>query len=172
MTKTVELQPSWKRWFWSYLFGILLIPLLGLGLLLLWRAQKKKKQILYEVTNQQIKSRDRNYSQSVDLVNITSVDVEQNWIDQKLGIGDLLLKTDTRRVVILGQEEPHKLMGMIAQAVEAERKRVEQYNKKDPDPVDPPQPGTIDKIDYLTGLWQQGLITNEEFEKEKKHFEK
>jgi hypothetical protein len=29
----------------------------------------------------------------------------------------------------------------------------------------------MDKINYLTGLWQQGLISEEDYKKECKHFE-
>jgi hypothetical protein len=29
----------------------------------------------------------------------------------------------------------------------------------------------MERMDYLTGLWQQGLVSDDDFEKEKKHFE-
>ncbi len=172
MSKSIELTPSWKRWFWGYFFWILLVPLFGIGLFVLWKVHTKKNSVIYEVSNHQIKSVDKKMSQSIDLANVTSIDVEQNWLDQKLGIGDLLLTTDSRELRILGQTEPNELSNMIAQAVQAERKRVKDLNKVKPKQVEHPTPGTLDRMDYLTGLWQQGLITNEEFEEERKHFEK
>lgn len=172
MAQSIELTPSWKRWFWGYFFGTLLIPLFGIGFFVLWKVHTKKKSIVYEVTNRQIKSVDEKLSQSIDLANVTTIDVEQNWLDQKLGIGDLLLSTESRTLRILGQAEPNELSDMIAHAVQAERQRVKEQNKVKPKPVDHPTPGSLDRIDYLTGLWQQGLITNEEFEEERKHFEK
>jgi hypothetical protein len=59
---------------------------------------------------------------------------------------------------------------MILKAAEAERYRVEQQAKNK---REQPQtsPGSLDKLDYLTGLWQQGLLSNEDFKREKKHFE-
>lgn len=172
MLQSIELTPSWKRWFWGYFFGILLVPFFGIGLFVLWKVHTKKNSFIYEVTNRQIKSVDDKLSKSIDLANVTSIDVEQNWLDQKLGIGDLLLTTESRTLRILGQADPNELSNMIAQAVQAERKRIKELNKVKPQPTEHPAPGSLDRMDYLTGLWQQGLITNEEFEEERKHFEK
>jgi len=172
MSQSIELTPHWKRWFWGYFFGILLIPLFGIGLIVLWNIHSKKNSVSYEVTNRQIKSLGKKLTSSIDLCNVKSIDIEQNWLDQRLGVGDLLLTTESRTLKILGQPDPGELSNMIAHAVQAERKRVKDLEKIKPEPKEHPTPGSMDRVDYLTGLWQQGLITNEEFEKEKKHFEK
>jgi hypothetical protein len=70
----------------------------------------------------------------------------------------------------MGLENPAELSGMILKAAKAERKRLEQQKiqqNKQPEF----SPGSIERLNYLTGLWQQGLITDEEFEKERKHFD-
>ena len=169
-TKSITLLPDWKRWFWGYFFGVVLIPLFGIGLFVLWNIHSKRKAISYEVTDRQIKATGKEYSQTVDLANITQIDVEQNWLEQKMGIGDLRITTESREIQILGQNDPKELSEMIGHAVKAERKRIEELNKVETKAEEAPNPGTMDRMDYLTGLWQQGLITNEEFEKEKKHF--
>lgn len=172
MTKSIELRPDWKRWFWGYFFGILLIPLAGIGIFVLWKVHKKKNSYIYEVTDQQIRATGENISQTVDLANIKTLDVEQNWFDKKFNLGDIALITELRTIKLLGQTNPQVLAETITTAIHAERKRIEELNRVKEKPVEHPPPGTIDKLDYLTGLWQQGLISNEDFEKEKQNFEK
>lgn len=167
----MELYPDWKRWFWGYFFGILLIPLIGIGLFVLYKVHKKKKSYRYIITNRQITSVSEKLSASVDLVNIKTLDVEQNWFDKKFGIGDITLVTGSRSVELPGLKNPESISDTISKAVFAEKKRIEELNKVEDDPIDPPPPGTLDKLDYLTGLWQQGLLSDEDFKNEKKNFE-
>ena len=172
MSKSIELKPSWKRWFWGYFFGVLLIPLFGIGIGVLWVVHSKRKNISYTVTDRQIEHRDQKISRKIDLANIKTLDVEQNWLDKKFSIGDLTLSTETRKITLKGQPNPENLSDMISAAVRAERKRIEELNRANETPEEePPSPGTLDKLDYLTGLWQQGLLSDEDFKKEKKHFE-
>lgn len=171
MSQSTELRPVWKRWFWWYLFGVLLIPVFGLGLVLIYRTYHKNKFTLYRVTNRNIKSIDREFSESIDIANITSVEVHQPAYLKFLKVGDVILKTESRSVTIKGQENPHRLVEMMEHAVKAELKRLEELNKIKERPEPRHTPESLDRMDYLTGLWQQGLISNEEFEKERKHFE-
>lgn len=172
MPKSIELKPDWKRWFWGYFFGILLIPVLGIGIAVLWIVHTRRTAISYTVTDRQIEYRDRKISQKIDLANIKTLDIEQNWLDRKFGIGDITLSTETRKITLKGQLNPENLSDMISAAVRAERKRIEELNRVDETPdEEPPPPGTLDKLDYLTGLWQQGLLSDEDFKKEKKYFE-
>lgn len=172
MSKSIELKPDWKRWFWGYVFGGILIPFFGIGLAVLWIVHSRRKHITYRVTDRQIEERDKKISQKIDLANIKTLDVEQNWFDRKFDIGDIKLFTETRSITLLGQPNPGNLSDMISSAITAERRRIENLSRKKEAPKeDPHAPGTLDKLDYLTGLWQQGLLSDEDYKKEKKHFE-
>lgn len=172
MSKSIELKPDWKRWFWGYFFGIILIPFLGIGIAVLWIVHSRRQHINYIVTDRQIEEQTKKLSQKIDLANVKTLDVEQNWFDKKFGIGDIKLSTETRSITLLGQPKPDKLSDMISSAIKAERKRIEDLNQVRKMPKEePPSPGTLDKLDYLTGLWQQGLLSDEDYQKEKKHFE-
>lgn len=172
MSKSIKLTPDWKRWFWGYVFGVLLIPAIGVGLVVLWFVHSRRTSMVYSVTDRQIEYRDKNVSQKIDLANVETLDVEQNWLDKKFGIGDLRLSTATRSITLKGQPNPQKLSDMISAAIRAERKRIEELNKVEEKPEEQQaNPGTLDRLDYLTGLWQQGLLSDEDFEKERKHFE-
>jgi len=171
MSKSIELYPDWKRWFWGYFFGILLIPLFGIGLFVLYRVHKKRRGFRYNITDRQITATGTDLSQTVDLANVKTLDVEQNWFDKRFGIGDVKLHTETRSVTMLGQKDPQSLSDMISKAIFAEKKRIEELKTVEEETIEPPPPGTLDKLDYLTGLWQQGLLSDEDFREEKKKFE-
>ena len=172
MSKSIELKPDWKRSFWGYLLGIILIPVFGIGLAVLWVVHTKRVSTVYTVTDRHIEYVDKNISQKIDLANVSTLDVEQNWLDKKFNLGDLKLSSTDRSITLRGQENPQKLSEMIETAIRAERKRIEDLNKKDTKPKEPESnPGTLDKLDYLTGLWHQGLLSDEDYEKERKHFE-
>lgn len=171
MPKSIELAPDWRHWFWNYAAGILLVPLFGIGIYILWRLTQKKRAIRYLITNEQIKASGPEFTQTIDLVNISDIKVRQRWIDQKFEIGTIKIDTGSRTINIIGQTAPHKLAKMIEQAVEGEKKRLAELAKVKPKEEEKAPPGTLDRLDYLTGLWQQGLLSDEDFKKEKKHFE-
>lgn len=170
-SKSISLTTSWKNHLPGYALSILLIPVFGIGLLGLYWVRKRQTRTSYRVTDTRISSRDDQYQRNIDLINIEQVEVHQNWLQEKLQIGDLELQTSASSMTLWGMEDPYQLKGLLEKAV-AEQKKQEQSKKK-PEVREPEyDPGSMEKIDYLTGLWQQGLISDEDFKKERKHFEK
>lgn len=169
-TKSYKLEPSWKHYVIGYLLSILTIPLAGIGLISLYFVRKKHRSRKYIITDTQISSADSKYQRNVDLVNIEDIELEQSWWQRKLGIGNLILKTSASEMTLSGIEDPANLKNILQNAIEAELRR--RKEKKKTKPKEPKySPGSMDKMEYLTGLWQQGLISDEDFEKERKHFE-
>lgn len=168
--KSFELQPSWKQFFWAYTLSILAIPLFGIGLIAFYYTRKKHRQIIYKISDLHITRIDDRYEHKVDLVDITNIETRQSWLQKKLHISDLVLQTSASKMVLGGLQEPGRLKNILEQAIEAEKERREQQQKtKDREPDY--KPGSMDKINYLTGLWQQGLISEEDYKKECKYFE-
>jgi hypothetical protein len=168
--KIITLGISWKNHFLGYALSVLFIPLFGIGLLGLYWVYKRQKRITYRVSDTQISSRDSQYQRNVDLVNIEKVEVHQNWLQEKLNVGDLNLHTSATSMTLYGMENPYNLKGLLERAI-AEQKKLQQQQEQTKAHETDAKPGTKDRMDYLTGLWQQGLVSNEEFEKERKHFE-
>ncbi len=168
--KSITLTPSHKSLFWWYLLGIFLIPLFGVGIYLIYRFYSAHNAISYRITDHSITAKDSKFEQKMDLVNIQNVDISQKWIDKKFGLGLVTIRSDSNSIDLLGMENPENLANTIMSAAKAERKRLAELNKKS-EPATPSKPGRDDRIDYLTGLWQQGLISEEDYEKERKHFE-
>ncbi|MGK7370063.1 MAG: hypothetical protein ACNS64_07590 [Candidatus Halalkalibacterium sp. M3_1C_030] len=168
--KSYTLTPSWKHYFTGYLLSILTIPVAGIGLIALYFVRKKHKNKKYIITDTQISSADSKYHRNVDLMNIENVEIDQGCLQQKLGIGNLILETSASEMKIEGIEDPENLKEILEKAIYAEFQRQEE--KKKTKPREPEySPGSMDKMEYLTGLWQQGLISDEDYEKERKHFE-
>lgn len=168
--KTIDLKPSFSTFFWWYFIGTLLVPLFGIGLIVLFLAHRKQSAITYVIGNQSITKSDRNNSETVELADILEIKVQQRWIDKKLGAGKLVLFSELRTVELIGIKDPNSLSDLIFQAAEAERARLRKQ-KVVPKPPSDTAPVSLDRLDYLTGLWQQGLLSDEDFKKEKKHFE-
>lgn len=169
-SKSITLGVSWKNHLLGYAVSILLIPVFGLGLLGLFWVWKRQNRITYRVTDRQITSRDNQYQRNVDLLSIQKVEVHQNWLQEKVNVGDMELHTSASSMTLYGMEQPHQLKGVLQKAIAAEQKRNQQQEQTRPREPEY-NPGSMERMDYLTGLWQQGLVSDEEYEEERKHFE-
>lgn len=168
--KTIDLQPSWKNHILGYVISVLLIPLFGIGLIGLYWIYKRQNKYSYTFSDTQISSRDDKYKRNIDLENIEKVELEQSWIQKKMGIGNLVLYTTATSMTLRGMEDPLTFKDVLEKAILAKKQRLQEKKKTEPRQPDR-DPGTMERMDYLTGLWQQGLVTDEEFEEERKHFE-
>lgn len=168
--KTISLEPSWKNHIIGYAVSILLIPVFGIGFIGLYWVRKRQTRVSYLASDTKITSRDSKYQRNVDLVNIENVHIQQSWIQRKMDVGDIQLSTSALSITLFGMEHPHNLKILLEKAIAAEKQR---HQQKEQTKVREPEyePGTMDRMDYLTGLWQQGLVSDEDYEKERKHFE-
>lgn len=167
--KTTRLDPRKSYHFWWYVIGVFLIPIL-IGIYILYQKISELSGTYYIISDRSITTIHPDYTETIDIENIHEVDLHQRWIDKLFGIGTLRLITNTRKVELLGMENPENLAGMILKAAEMERARLKEQERKVKERSQPVSMN-LDKLDYLTGLWQQGLITNDEYIQEKKHFE-
>lgn len=168
--KEIILTPSHATLFWRHTISILLMPIFGIGLFFLYRNYKTINSIKYIIRDESIEIIDSKYSSTVDLVNITDITVYERLIDKLFKIGDVQLKTNSREIRLIGLKNPDNLANMIMTAAEMQRKRQTEISPNRP--VEKKyHPGSLDKLDYLTGLWQQGLMSNEDFLEEKKNFD-
>lgn len=168
--KTVALEPSWKNHVLGYVISGLLVPLFGVGLIGLYWVYQRQKKYSYTFSDTRISSQDDKYQRNIDLINIEQVEVTQSWLQKKMSVGNIVLNTSASEMILRGMENPHSLKGVLDKAIATEKQR--QQEKQKTKPKEPEHgPGTMERMDYLTGLWQQGLVSDEDYEKEKKHFE-
>jgi len=165
-SKQISLYPDWKHYLFPYLLAILAVPLFGIGLLILYFVYRKHTATRYKVTDTQITSIDSKYHRNIDLADIENISLEQSWLDRKMNIGTLILHTSASEMKMVGLENPQRLKTIMEKAVRSEQKRIK---KSEVTTSDQPErdPGTMERMNYLTGLWQQGLISEKEFRKER-----
>jgi hypothetical protein len=168
-SKKTLLHPAKATYFWWFLAGVMLIPIFGLGFIVLYVKQKQLNSTVYKITDREIEVITSEFSEKTDLASIKSAHVNQRWIDKKFSIGNIHLKTSTKTTELLGIKQPKQIADIILKAAEAERMRIREKKQTKPPKKEPQTAGTIDRLEYLTGLWQQGLITNDEFEAERKN---
>lgn len=163
------LQPERSHYFWKILFGTLLIPLFGAGLFLLYKVHLNRKNTEYQLSDRAITVIRPEHTSALDLTDVQSIDIEQSVTDKWFSIGTLILKSGSKTVQLMGIKDPGSISEIILTSAKRLREELEAERKsKQREPKAPP--GVIDKMDYLTGLWQQGLISNEDYERERKYF--
>jgi hypothetical protein len=167
--KSITLSSSWKNYFWAYLLGILFAPLL-VGIVLLWFINKKRKKITFIITDNTISRSGKEEKKSLDLVHILSTSYSQTKLQKILGIGDIKLQANVSELVLEGIDHPSSLLEKIDTAIAYQKERLKANEKIKPRKATH-DPGTLEKLDYLTGLWQQGLINDEDYDSERKKFE-
>jgi len=165
-----NLEPSWKHFFFTYVLSILAIPIVGLGLVALYLVREERKTHQYIITNFRITAIDEKYEHNVDLVDIEHIDLLQTSWQKRLGIGSLLLHTSASNMKLAGIEQPQKYKEILEQAITFQHKQQQQRPEIEEKQTEY-NPGNRERINYLTGLWQQGLISEQEYKEEKKHFE-
>ncbi len=167
--KSYTLTPSWKYFFFAYLLSILTIPII-IGLAVLYFLRKRHKSLHYTITDTQITAGDSKYQQNIDLVNIQKIEIDRNWLHEKLGIGSLVIHSSASKMFLLGLERPKEIKEIIERVVDSLQNQPEAATREK---MAEPEydPGSMEKMNYLTGLWQQGLISDEDYKKERKHFE-
>ena len=167
--KIITLTPSWKNYFWGYAFGFLLLPVL-VGIIILWLTIKKRKSLRFEISDHSIAVLQDSDKRELSLVDILSTSVEQSKFQAVFNIGDIHLQTNVSTLILTGIEEPEGLLEKIDTAIAYQKEQL-RASKKIQARKPTHDPGTLEKLDYLTGLWQQGLISDEDYDSERKKFE-
>lgn len=166
--KSIILTPSRKNYFWGYLIGVLLIPLL-IGIVVIWFINRKRSSIQYRITDTSVSKVTKEDKTQLELVNILKTSVSQTGLQKLLGIGNVKLKANVSALILEGIENPESFLEKIDTAIAYQKEKLKASEKIKPrKPTH--DPGTLEKLDYLTGLWQQGLISDEDYDQERKKF--
>ncbi|MFY0696360.1 MAG: hypothetical protein JXR11_00750 [Balneola sp.] len=166
--KSIILTPSRKNYFWGYLIGVLLIPLL-IGIVVIWFINRKRNSIQYQITDTSVSKVTKEDKTQLELINILETSVSQTGLQKLLGIGNVKLKANISALILEGIEKPESFLEKIDTAIAYQKEKLKASEKIKPrKPTH--DPGTLEKLDYLTGLWQQGLISDEDYDQERKKF--
>lgn len=166
--KHIILHPSWRYYIWAYVLALLVLPFAGAGIVIFYNLYKRRKAHQYIITDNDITAMDGKYVHHVDLVDIDHIELQQNWYQHLLGVGTLVLATSASDMQLKGPRHPDKYKQIIEQAISVQKQQGN-VQHADPQPNRSYKPGGMSKIDYLTGLWQQGLLSDEDYQNERQH---
>lgn len=165
--KTYTLHPDWKDKFGRYLLGYALVPVFGLGLLIIRNVRKQQRETKYVISDDSITFYEPEENVSVNLVNIEQINVSQTNLERKFSIGRIQLEANGKNYELQGIENPVRIEEILRAAIATEKDRQRQKAKVKGSFPDL-NAGSVDKVNTLVGLWQQGLIDDEEYERERK----
>lgn len=164
------IKQHWSRHLRRYILSIVLIPMAGIGLYLLYRLIQAQKNAFYELTDTQIIDHSDILTRKIDLENIDLVELLDGEGSTMFGTGSILIKTPASELKLIAVSAPEEVKSKLHKAIDERMKALQPVKKKTQVQNDF-DPGSLDRMDYLTGLWQQGLIDDDEYDKERKHFE-
>ncbi len=169
-TQVYELRPDWRIHLPAYVIGLLLVPLLGLGLWIIYRYRQKWLGIRYLVTNNGVIHQADGHETNIPLHEIISCEVRFTGLPSRFGLGTIHIRHINGIHDLAGIAEPEPVAVLIERAAESERERMKM--REEIEKTRPQHPsGTLERKNELVGLWQQGLISEEDYQQELRKFE-
>ncbi len=164
-----ELRPDWRIFLPQYVAGVLLAPLL-LGIWIIYVYRRRWFAMRLVVTNSRVEHHTETRTANVMLHEITSCEVRFSGFPARFGLGSILLRHDGETLELPGISDPEPVAVLIERAAESERDRMRlRASIEKTRPAHPT--GTLERKNELVGLWQQGLISEEDYQRELKKFE-
>lgn len=164
------LRPDWKYNFLPYMFSILLFPVGGVGIIMFSYYVRRLSSREYRITNDAIEISGPEGKKRISISDITSIDLTRSAAERWFELGTLHLHTKTEEVTLLGLLSPIGVKEALEAAILQEEKRQEIKMKSNGD-YSNINIGGLQSMDELVGLWQQGLISEEDFKRERRKFE-
>lgn len=184
MTKTYRIQPDLRVLLpWALLSLVLIgIALLyqhtitwisfGISLLLLWIFYRRIRQEEYNLGDHSIQVETSKKDVSIPLYDITSINAINVWWLRFFKLGHLELKTESLLVRLRGVKDPMGLGAIIQKAVDAAVARRNRQGVTFQAPAQLHPAGTLEQLNDLVGLWQQGIIDDATYEAEQRRLQK
>lgn len=166
---TYTLTPDWRDRFTGYLISAILIPAFGLGLIPLAWLLYQRSRTRYIVSNDDIQIHLPSQQVYVELKDISRIEVTRTRLHRRFGIGRLMLHTPQQTYELRGIKEPGEMKTLLDAAVASEQQRLDMARKAEGN-FPEYDPGTINPYNELVGMWQQGLISDEDFEREQQRW--
>ncbi|MCH8558788.1 MAG: hypothetical protein LAT84_13255 [Balneolia bacterium] len=141
--------------------------LLGYGFIKLKELNRSVNEGVYKVFNDRIV----HANQCIFIKDLKSVKREQSKEQKQFGLADLIVKSETDSLTLIGITGADKLEDVLIAAIKQEEERRKLKNKAEGD-YQHFKPGGLEEMNNLVGMWQQGLITDEEFDRQKAGLEK
>ncbi len=165
--KQLIIKTNWRYYFKHIVWGVILSPFL-IGFIILIYVYIRTIRQVYIVTDELIT--DQYSGTSIQIDSIIEVKKRNPINRSNLTVHDLELISNDMTVVLKGiqnapviKESIEQLIAFKNELKESEQRRYQVQIKQDP--------GSLERLNDLAGLLQQGLISYEDYLQERKKFE-
>jgi hypothetical protein len=144
----------------------------GFSLLFLWIFYRYLHQEDYTLGDHSIQVETKKNDQTIALHDIVRVRVIKVWWLSIFDLGHVELETSNLLLRLRGVKDPAGIGAIIQKAVDL---AIERHNRQGISFQAPTQmhpAGTLEQLNDLVGLWQQGIIDDATFEEEQKRLQK
>jgi hypothetical protein len=156
---------SWPYW----LVGIAFLPI-GIGVFILYLGWKKWKQSYLEIFNSYLMVNGKANSK-IQLTEILNVTENESTLESYFHVSTLAIELKGNRIVEISYLKQASLIlqtiNEVLRVIEVEKNRQITPRKTEYDDL---AVGGLERYNDLVGLWQAGLISDEDFEKEQSKF--
>ncbi len=166
--QTFKLQPDWHYNLLPYLISILLVPV-GIGIILFFYFRSRISHLRYVITNNEVRVCRKDEETSISIRHVERFSITRNRSERLNNLGTLVIEGEGKRLNLLGIRSPEEIRRMLQQARDVYR-RTDEIFDKERGWHNELKTGGIAFVDDLVGLWQQGLLSDEEFERESRRF--
>lgn len=167
--KIYTLSPNWKYNLLAYIVSIVLLPVFGIGIIVFWYYWRRISHKEYQISDESVTSIENGVKKTIAISDIEKLSITQTWSEEKGHLGTLHISGQDKNLTLIGIEEAED----IKEALEIALAKIEQRRammEKAQGHHSDIKIGGLEQMNQLVGLWQQGLISDEDFEKEKDKF--
>jgi hypothetical protein len=143
--------------------AIAILSFLGISISL-----RRLKQEYYTISDYSIQVQTHRDDSTISLINIDGVTGVPYKLLRFRKMGKIVITANGQHYVLRGMEEASSRATLIWQAAQVAKAQHDERNR--PNYYQPPThaAGTLEIMNDLVGLWQQGMLTDEEYNKEVK----
>jgi hypothetical protein len=168
--KVIVFKTHWRYYHTQFMWAYATIPLLGYGFFKLNALNQQIEESEIQVFDDRIVAGEQTFLIS----NLNDVIVETSDKHKKNGLADIILGfgSETVRINGIEQKDADILEDVFLVAIRAENERKALAERGKGDYADEFKLGGLEHMNSLVGLWQQGLISDEDYQQEQKKFKK
>jgi hypothetical protein len=167
--KSITYNPNWRIYRFQLITSVLFIPFI-IGIPFFIYFYKRWRKIKYSISNERITITE-NEMISIPINDI--IDIQLKISNPFLGkrTGDIRLVTELKSYNLLSLIDCDVIFDALAAQVEQQKVRKIANSERDRLSVKV-TPGSLERLNDLLGLWQQGLISDDDYWLERNKFEK
>jgi hypothetical protein len=167
-TKHLILATDWRFYFWQILIGTLTAPLILGVFVLIWVGIRLNRDT-YIIHDNRITIKSTGVDVFVDA--ITQVRLVNPIRRLRKTLYDIKLVTNSNQVLILsGIQDAHTIKESLELLISIKKQLVETSSLRESHQIIA-NPGSLERLNDLTGMLQEGLISYEDYLQERKNFE-